>query len=154
MQGMHSYLSASLAVVVGTTIAFIYTAFHKHLSTQNEIIREYLEDLATIERLSEQYWLKTVTCFQDKQQHDVIGHELRARIEATSNYDELSQQVLGNLYTRFQELDVCLFMQATGGKFQTSEFQPCPETYGAIMNTISEIRDLLRKKRRSLFWSS
>lgn len=147
------YLSAVLAVVVGVIVASLYTAYFNHRASQNDIIKDYLDDLDVIETLCAEYWLYSGSVADTEEIHERIGHELRAKIEATSIYAELSQKILGDQFEKFSALDVELFMRATGGNFQTKNFQRSPEVYGEIMSTISQIRMLLRSKRNAMFWA-
>ncbi len=151
MPAIHSYLSAVLAVIVGTVMAFIYTSYVNHRTNQNDIIKDYLADLQKIEDLCRMYWLPLNGDLP--LQHSNIGHELRAKLEATSVYYTLSQNILGHSFAQFKELDQKLFDLATGGDFQTKRFEPCVETYAGCIEAISEIRNLLRTKRNTMFWS-
>ena len=152
MDGIHSYLSAISAVITGVLAASIFTAYFNHLSTKNENIKEYLRDLDEIEKLCRSYWLFE-GCLEGKLSRlENIGHELRAKLDATK-FENLSRSILGERYEKFDDLDLRLFMAATGGSFQTMSVQPSPEVYGEIMVIITEMRALLREQRISLFWA-
>ncbi|MCP3895085.1 MAG: hypothetical protein GY706_10720 [Bacteroides sp.] len=153
MDGIHSYLSAGLAVILGAVAAGTYTAYLSHLSTKNENIKDYLNDLDEIEQLCRNYWLFDGGSEECRARHDAISHELRAKLEATSSYDELSRSILGSRYQHFTKLDLELFMVATGGTFQTKKFAVSPEVYSQVMKITTEMRGLLRKQRISLFWA-
>jgi hypothetical protein len=74
MDGVHSYVSAAIAVVLGVVTASLYTAYFTHLSTKNENISDYLHDLKDIENLSRKYWLFD-ECLTEKAQLQVrSGH--------------------------------------------------------------------------------
>lgn len=152
MDSIHSYLSAGIAVVVGALVAGIYTSHLYHLSSKNEIIKDYLSDLDMIESLCARYWL-----FEEEdtsqREHESVGHELRARVDATGSYATLSKEILGNLYEKFFELDVRLAMAATGGSFQTKGHQISPMTYSEVTSILAEMRMLLRSKRNKMFWA-
>ncbi|WPZ23087.1 hypothetical protein T7987_07620 [Sulfitobacter faviae] len=152
MESIHSYLSAGIAVVVGALIAGAYTSYLYHLASKNEIIKDYLSDLDVIERLSREYWLFEAGS-EDDQKHECAGHELRARIDATGSYIDLTQEILGTSSDKFTELDVRLSMAATGGSFQTKSHSRSPERYSEITSILSEMRALLRSKRNKMFWS-
>jgi len=153
MDGIHLYLSAGVAVLLGALVASVFTAYFNHLSTKNENINEYLKDLGEIEKLCRNYWLFEGPMDEGASQLGNLGHELRAKLDATASFESLSKSILGERYDQFTELDVKLFMAATGGTFQTQSFLPSPEVYGEVMQIITEIRALLRQQRISLFWA-
>lgn len=153
MESIHSYLSASTAVIFGAVCAGLYTSYLNHLSSKNDIIKDYLLDLDEIERLCAAYWLFDENTTGIHSSQEQIGHELRAKIEATSSYSDLSKKILEDRFEHFQSLDDELFMVATGGSFQTANAESSPETYSMIMSIITEMRKLLREKRNSMFWT-
>lgn len=153
MEAVHAYLSAATAVLLGATAAGAFTSYLNHLSTKNENIKDYLADLDVIEKLCRGYWLFEGCPKNDSARLEAIGHELRARVQSTASYETLSRSILGKRYKTFEELDVRLFMTATGGTFQTSSFAPSPQTYGEVLEIITEMRRLLRQQRISLFWA-
>lgn len=153
MESIHSYLSAGSAVLIGAIVASIFTALFNHISTKNENIDQYLGDLAEIEELCRKYWLFEGCTDKDASKLESLGHELRAKLDASTSFEAVSKSILGKKFERYCELDLELFMVATGSSFQTKSFQVAPAVYSEVMQKISEVRALLRLQKNSLFWS-
>ncbi|MGZ9809948.1 hypothetical protein ACXN5S_05740 [Pseudoroseicyclus sp. H15] len=149
---LHVYLSGLSAVLFGAVLAGVYTSYLNHLSETNSVIRDYISELERIERLVEEYWLGA-TYAHSEEQHRDVGHILLAAVEATGLYAETTVQILGDLYLEFEGLDLELYMSATGGEFQTTEYKASPDRYAECVNIIVRMKAILRKKRTKMFWA-
>ena len=78
---------------------------------------------------------------------------LNGAMSASTCFYEVARRVLGCLYPEYDELDQTLFEAATGGDFQSVVKVVDPNRVVEIMTTCNEMRSLLRKARRSLFWA-
>ncbi len=150
MEDIHTYLSSVLAVSVASIAAYVFTSYLNFLSAQNDLIKDYIADLDEIEVLCAEYWLNKSTHENNREQ---ISHKLRAKLDATTYYEQLTKTILKSRFERFRDLDLELFVAATGGTFQTANFEVSPETYGEITSIIFEMRCILRQRRKSMFWA-
>ncbi|WP_155914577.1 hypothetical protein [Asticcacaulis sp. AC460] len=143
----------TFAALLAGLITLIVTTLFNIRSAQNEIVKDYLEDLKKIEDLSIQYWLGDHEAKRDDLEK--IAIELRARLTATGDFCQLVGKngiVVAGFYSRFRKLDGQLFDLATGGSFQTAMMKADPATADQLIQILSEIRSLLRQSRVARYW--
>jgi hypothetical protein len=140
-------------VILGGLVAYISATYFNIKTTQNDIIKDYLEELKDIEKLSSQYWLGDHK--NKKSELFNIGVELQARLSATANFLDIAKKygvIVKGHYVEFKDLDAQLFDLTTGGAFQTAGMRADAENFDQIIQTISKIRRLLRSSRIARYW--
>lgn len=153
MTTIHQYLGPLIAVIVAAVIAYVYTSYLSYLASKNEIIKEYFRDLDEIEAMVGEYWLGPHELPEHNVRLTTVGHQLRAKLSSTDLYSDVTKSILGEkIYSKYEKLDVELFMAATGGNFQTKAMAPCPATYGIVVSKIHELKSALQEARTGMFW--
>jgi hypothetical protein len=119
-------------------------------------MRDYISDLNQIENLVRKYWLFDAKAkgLTSKSEHQAIGDELRAKLQATTTYRELTSDLLKSDFGSFDALDLRLLDVATGGCFQARPFKSSPEVYSESVEIIQEMRVILRRKQSTIFWAN
>jgi hypothetical protein len=154
MNEIHLYSSSVISVGIGAVLASLYTFYLSFLSNRSNLIRDYVVDLNQIEILIRSYWLFDIYDQRSEVEHEAIGHELRAKLQATATYGNVTRDLLKSDFGIFDALDTKLFDTATGGCFQAGEFKPSPEVYSESVELIQEMRVILRRKQSTMFWAS
>lgn len=144
---VHSYASATVAVLVGGALAYLYTRHLEKKKSQRDMLAEFSDDLKAIQNLCEEYWLGDHKDTKEAPKLIKAGHILGAKILATTEYRPLIKKLMKNSYEDFESLDVRLFMLATGGNFQTNKMAASPQTYAEISSVIFKTELILRELR-------
>jgi hypothetical protein len=138
---------------LAAVLALAANTYFQYKSAQNDLVKDYLEDLKEIEKLSVQYWLGDHQSDRDALKR--AGVELRARLNATGIFRERVKTrkiVVESLYAGFKDLDNRLFDLATGGKFQTHVMEADEQTADEIVQVVSELRMILRESKIARYW--
>jgi hypothetical protein len=146
----HALVPVLTGVVAAAFFAFCYTLYFNIRTARNDILKDFYSDLDEIERLAAEYWLSNHSSenFHDKNKLDIVGFKLRAKFNASMEYRDLHLSMFNRCaQNKYRELDIKLFINATGGNFQTKNMQASPETYNEIVNIIYQMKTLIRSRR-------
>ena len=136
------------AALLSALVTYSINTYFNLKAAQNDLTKDYLEDLKIIETLSLDYWLGDHQ--KDKARLIRVSHELRARLDTTAyfvNSAKANGAIIPKHNLKFKELDGKLFDMATGGNFQTHLIAADPSVAANIVNITSEIRSLLRESK-------
>lgn len=143
----HTYLSAVLAVLLGALLAFLYTKRIEKRKAYHQVIIDFSSDLKSIMNLCEDYWLGDHHDNKERIRLNKMSYLISAKLNETNEYRPLMEELLGEKFSDYENLDEKLFEVATGGNFQTSKMQSCPETFMEISSLIVKIEHCLRETR-------
>jgi hypothetical protein len=140
-----SYMIAVAPVLTAAVLAICYTLYFNIRTVRNEVLKDFQIDLREIEDLATLYWLGNHSSSWSRKKLQTIGHQIRAKLNASADYRELYIKVLREKErNEYRSLDTRLFRVATGGNFQTSKMDNSPETYAEIVDIIFQMKDIAR----------
>ena len=142
---MLAFILALLGFILGVASATYFAMRQTDIAALND----HLDDIRQIELLASSYWLGEE---EDVRRRDIIGHRLRGKLHTASLFRGSYAAVLGAELVQYKLLEGDLFDLATGGTFQTAGFVPDPKVAGAIMVNCNELRILLRRVRKHIYW--
>lgn len=153
-----SYIVSALppvsGVILGAILAFFYTFYLNVRTSRNDVLKDFHSDLDRIEKLCSDYWLGNYQFTDEAQKKamEAIGHQLRAKLAELARYRETTRSLFSKKnYDLYYQLDLELFLIATGGEFQTEKMNASPETYNKILDIVSDMRSLIRTTRGRFF---
>lgn len=142
---MISFLVALVAFCLGVASATYFAMRQTDVAALND----HIDDIRQVEALASSYWLGEE---DDERKRDIVGHRLRGKLHTTALFRGSYAKVLGAELAEYKRLEGDLFDLATGGNFQTADFKPDPKVANAIMTNCNEMRILLRRVRKHIYW--
>lgn len=139
-------LAGVLAGIAGT---FFVQWFYSRKLQEIAHLSELIQDIERVERAAIKYWLcEKRLCPDVQSDREVV---LRGLLDATTTFYENANEIMGQDYEKFEELDGLLFDAVTGGKFETSQQVADRERVTEIIKISNQLRNLIRGSRGRRF---
>ena len=122
-------------------------------SARVELMNDYIKDLSEVEVLATEYWHETTLLPSDDSKRSIIAAKLRGKLHAARHFKASADKFLGSDMQKFNDLDIRLFMAATGGEFETKKARQDFQRADDVMSTCGELRALIRLARRKAYWA-
>ena len=141
-------LAGVLAGIAGT---FFVQWFYSRKLQEIAHLSELIQDIERVERAAIEYWLcEKRLCPDIQSDREVV---LKGLLDATTTFYESANEIMGQDYGKYEELDGLLFDAVTGGTFETSQQVSDRERVTEIIKISNQLRHLIRgsKGRRFRF---
>lgn len=146
---------AAVAAVLAASLAAIFTSlihtYFQMRSADVDSINDHIGEIRRIEEYAVAYWLVDPATNPDEELR--LSTCLSGAMSASSHFNEVAGRIFGSSYAKYIDLDQRLYNTATGGMFQSAGRQIDTRRVIETMNICNELRALLRKRRRSIFWT-
>lgn len=140
-----------LGFILGVLSNFLIRSFFAIKAEDVNLINDHIADIEEIESLAKKYWsTDSETCEKTEQ---IDAASLEAMLSVSLYFEEHARRLMGQLYDDYAEKDVELYDNATGGNFRSSGRNFCPNRVAEIIVCCDEMRALLRKARRAMYWA-
>jgi hypothetical protein len=142
------------AGLIGAFLAFAAQNIFYFKAENVSIVNDYIKSYEEIERYATRYWLSGDENSKDSRGVDIecVAH-INGMINASNQFYETAQSVLGKFHDEFVEIDQELFDLVTGGSFNSRGKKVDINRATEIITKCNEMKALLHKSRRAQFWS-
>lgn len=142
--------SVLLGALGGGLITYLAQNYARLLGEDVARLNDHIADLEVLEAAVTEYWLSS------EDHGSAVDQAMRARIRGALSVTDCIrpdlERLLASLAQEYRRLDANFFDLATGGSFETHEKAPDHDRAASIMVKAHQMKALLRRARRSLFW--
>jgi hypothetical protein len=142
---------ALIASIVGAVLALAAQTFFSIRATNVSLIDDHIEDIKIIESIAVKYWLSSNEPAAI-QSEDCQPYRLEGAMTASSCFNELASDIMGQGYKKYRSLDFELYDLCTGGDFRSKDRMFDGDRVIQIIECCNRLRSALRLARRSQYW--
>lgn len=137
--------------VLGGVLTYVAQSYFSIRSQDIELINDFIADIGRIEEFSTEYWLSDSKKDFEKQKD--TASKIRGALHSSSVFYNTGKSLLAGDWQEFERLDGILYDRSTGGLFESKSQIKDRERVVDIMKCVNEIKILMRRARRKLYWA-
>lgn len=149
---MENAFPAVFGALLALLVSFFVQSYFALRAQRIAYLDDYLKDLSWLEELCIDYWTKS---WGDENVENlrILEIKVRGAAHAVALFGRESPGLIGEDGKAYLTLSGKLFDAATGGGFEVVGRPSEPERVIQVMEISNEIRALIRKSRRKIYWA-
>lgn len=142
---------AIFAALLGALLTYLAQNYFAMQSQDAQCIDDHILEIRNIENYALEYWLTDPK--ENPVADAVLASKVQGAMTVSSCFNVEARRLLGALHQEYIELDQWIFDAATGGDFLGNSRTIDGNRAIEIMSACNNMRALLRRSRRRLYWA-